>query len=270
MKITELSSQARSNPPKAGQTDYLADATRTYLDALEESRVAFAFADSAFSVLQREIERTGDPAERQRALSELTIASTSAAQIVLRAVKHADYLTELVDIRHPAPGWQTAAPIRVFFSYPKEDVPLRVHVEPASAYRREPPEEPEAYWRRVRDDLQAYFNVNLRDLQRLIGVAYPTLVNLGKRKPHSSTARAVLQLHALATLVLRSRGESAGREWLATAGRRILERESFDAFKAAAVGDPSRIQALGGIFLDEEPEPTATAPAATRIWGERF
>jgi hypothetical protein len=73
----------------------------------------------------------------------------------------------------------TAKPIRVFFSHSEEDAPLRVHIHLALSATASPSEAPETYWRRVRDELQAYFNVNLRDLQPLVDIAYPTLVNLG-------------------------------------------------------------------------------------------
>lgn len=271
MKTIERTSQIAAKATQAGRADYLADATRTYLDALEESRVAFAFADSAFSVLQREIERTSDPDARQRALNELTVASGSTAQIVARAANHTNYVMELVDVRSPAAGWQTAAPIRVFFSHSEEDAQLRVHINLAVSPMVSVSEAPEAYWRRVRDELQAYFNVNLRDLQPLVKIAYPTLVNLGRRKPHPNTARMVLQLHTLASHALRLRGNSSGREWLASVGRRTLEQDGIEAFQRLIVGDPIRVAPIGGIYYRDEPEASAAATAQeSRTRGERF
>ncbi|MGH7708600.1 MAG: hypothetical protein ACREM6_11845 [Vulcanimicrobiaceae bacterium] len=258
------------NATLTAPTDYLADATRTYLEALEESRVRFAFADSAFSVLQREIQRTSDPGARQLALRELTMASTSTTQIVTHATKHSDYISELVDAPGPAMGWQTFKASHVFFAHANEDASMRVHIEriiatPTSGLTSE------IYWRRIRDELQAYFNVNLHDLQSLVGIAYPTLVNLGKRKPHPSTSRAVLQLHTLASHALRSRGDGPGREWLASVGRRTLERGGIEAFRTASIDEPVQVAAIGGIrFKEEPPVGPAAVPEETRFRGDRF
>lgn len=124
--------------------------------------------------------------------------------------------------------------------------------------------------RAVRDDLQAYLGVNLRELAKLLGVAYPTLSNLGKRKPHPSTSRAVLQVYAVATHVIRARGNDAGRGWLATVGREALE-ESFEHFKRASIGMPERHRSLSGISIDEEPELLPSPhPAPIQVEGERF
>lgn len=240
---------------------HLVEATRTYLEEFEKSRVAFAYADSALTVLQREFERTADPEIRQRALDELTVASSSAGRFIRRIDERTDNLGAFLN---PAPAL-----------YPHSNLPavehrnsFRVVVGPGSGktaiFAVIAGASSTSYWDRIRSELQARFNASLRELQPLVGIAYPTLVNLGKRKLHPSTKRAVLQLHSLTNIVIQTRGEDAGREWLSSAGRLILERQGFSAFKAAVVGEPIDITPVGGITFTEEPEPVS----AQKIPGE--
>jgi hypothetical protein len=115
--------------------------------------------------------------------------------------------------------------------------------------------EQEQYWRRIRDDLQKQFSLSLDVLASLIGVAYPTLVNLGRRRPHPSTSRAVLRLHAIAKDFEHMRGGEAAAAWLSTEGAETLRRLGFDAFKRAAMKRiHGRPRASGGIAVHEEPD----------------
>lgn len=126
---------------------------------------------------------------------------------------------------------------------------------PALEQHAEATLESEQYWRRIRDDLQKQFSLSLDVLASLIGVAYPTLVNLGRRRPHPSTSRAVLRLHAIAKDFEHMRGGEAAAAWLSTEGAETLRRLGFDAFKRAAMKRiHGRPRASGGIALHEEPD----------------
>lgn len=304
MKNLELSSSVSSTNAAPTQEDYLADATRAYVVTLDKMKVAAKYADSAFTVLQRELQRTDDPAARERALSELTVASTTAGYVGERMSQHVSDITNAIVASTSTPPdfiirrgerfgviqvKRPASPM--VFQVPSEDVTLsysdvfaRMYSDqfisgyldapqfpPVPLSERSVAAETESYWRHIRDDLQAFFNVNLRDLQSLVGIAYPTLVNIGKRKPHPSTARAILQLHTVASHVIRTRGDGPGREWLASVGRRALAHEGFESFKLAAVGEPAHVVPFGGISFGEEPEAVASAIVPEqRARGGRF
>lgn len=252
--------------------DFLADATRTYLQALENSRVAFAYANSAFSVLQREIDRQSDPTARQIALDQLTVASGTTSHIATQANRHNDYIASFA----AAPAASSAAPPSAVSDFTRILIVDRTPLRPENHYRTLTTASAnvageEQYWRDIRDALRSYFNVPLRDLQPLLGIAYPTLVNLGKRKPHASTARTVLQLYSLVRHEVQQRGQSAARQWLSSIGRRTLEREGFEAFRALVIGRPDHQSPIGGIDFNEEPEAVPSASANTQTaQGARF
>lgn len=227
--------------------------------------MAFAYADSALTVLQREIGRGDDFEARHRALNELQIASGSVAHIVERAGRHSDNIEEFFGSAVSL-GLQQ----RYIDAYGEAGRGGRFSVVYKTVDTVPDPESSEQYWRRLRDELQARFTATLAELRPLVGIAYPTLVNLGKRKPHPSTARAVLQLHGLTTHALRTRGSDSGAAWLASVGRRILERDGFEAFKEAVIGESER-RPLWGVSFEEEPEAEASYRAMqTPIEGERF
>lgn len=120
-------------------------------------------------------------------------------------------------------------------------------------------EEAAAYWRHVRDTLQEHFLVSLDRLAPLVGVAYPTLIALGRKRHHPSTARAVLRLYALITDAERVSGREASRLWFASEGLDTLQRHGFDVLKRAAIRRKyGRQRAVGGISLQEEPNLEST------------
>jgi hypothetical protein len=78
----------------------------------------------------------------------------------------------------------------------------------------------DAYWTRVRGDLQRWFCMGLADLADMIGVAKATLVYIDRpgRRPRPSTARKVMDLHAIGSGVVKAWGADRGRDWLSTVG----------------------------------------------------
>ena len=78
----------------------------------------------------------------------------------------------------------------------------------------------DAYWTRVKGDLQQWFSMSLEDLAVIISVAKATLVYIDRpgRHPRPSTARKVMDLHALGSAAVAALGIERGRSWLATRG----------------------------------------------------
>lgn len=80
--------------------------------------------------------------------------------------------------------------------------------------------EKDAYWTRVKGDLQQWFSMSLEDLADVISIAKATLVYIDRpgRHPRPSTSRKVMDLHALGSAVVSALGVESGRTWLATTG----------------------------------------------------
>jgi hypothetical protein len=311
------------------RSDYLDDATKTYLEQLDAQRIAMRYAESAFTILQREVQRNSDPAARERALDALTEASRSATNILATIQRHRDAIDAVVAsatalrVQATMPNVWTSAPLDStsgfnFYKLPFSTgafstnwktvgdagmirMPARVSgilevahdgsfkfldrsvsVSPFNPWlafqasgvstatpstdeelvrQRELPaasgiteSDQATYWRGIRDALQLFLSVSLEQLAALVGIAYPTLVSLGRRRPHPSTARAVLRLYALARDFEQARGQDATIAWFASQGREILERRGFDALKRAVIRTIyGRPRGSGGIQIQEDP-----------------
>ena len=288
------------------------------------------YAESAFTVLQREVQRNNDPVARERALDTLSEASRSAANIIAVIQRHRDAIDAVVAsatalrVQAAMPNVWTSIPLEStmrfnFYKLPFSTgafstqwksvgdvgivrMPVRLSgptellrggsfrfldrsasVSPfkpwlafqasalAGATQRlrdevHPPElstvlgvaenEQITYWRAIRDALQLYLSVSLEQLAVLVGIAYPTLVSLGRRRPHPSTSRAVLRLYALARDFEEARGQDATISWFSSQGREILERRGFDVLKRAVIRTIyGRPRGSGGIQIQEDPMP---------------
>jgi hypothetical protein len=303
------------------------------------------YAESALSVLQREIQRNDDPAARDRALDALTEASRSTTDMMNAAQRHretlkgftrrsistsdvivggpaargamtfdftpslanvsflnlgrAAFLSNLVTFRGPTfgssivnilgepivPGSYDASLVvqdlsQLYDAPTLQWVPYDQLSGSASAVPQfggkmlELPtlrpatkvnDEQETYWRGVRDSLQRCFSVSLERLATLIGIAYPTLVSLGRRRPHPSTTRSVLRLHALTTDYERAKGHDAAVAWFASEGLEILQARGFDELKRTVIREIyGRQRARGGISLREEPNAFAASDLGDR------
>ena len=94
----------------------------------------------------------------------------------------------------------------------------------------------DAYWTRVRGDLQQWFCMGLKDLADVIGVAKATLIYIDRpgRQPRPSTTRKVMDLHAIGVAVLGALGPDRGRDWLSTTGLSCLQQNGVAALDRAA------------------------------------
>ncbi len=132
---------------------------------------------------------------------------------------------------------------------PSEALPAAV---PAIVERTQ--EDDVVYWRSIRDSLQTHLNVSLERLAPQLGIAYGTLVSLGKRKPHPATSRAVMRLYALMEDFDRQRSVAESNAWFSETGLDLLANGGFEHMKRAALKHIyGRPRSSGGLALEQEP-----------------
>lgn len=121
----------------------------------------------------------------------------------------------------------------------------------------------QAYWGRVRSELQTWFNVSLEDLANLLGIAKATLIYIDRsgRSPRPSTTRKLMDVHAIASALIANRGNEVGRTWLSRDGLAALRDGGVAALdRAVSAAIYARRRSADPFALDTDFDPD-TAPA---------
>ena len=241
--LLEVIGTANSGFAQSVSGDLVREASHQYVAWLGRAASALRYGNSAFGVLQREIQQAS--ASAGSALDYLRAASVVARDLADQAntlANNIDALTRATRISVTSE----------FLELPKEASDFIF----GTSYLEEKPGSSELFWRRIRDELQSRFGMSLRDLAPLLNVAYPTIVNLGKMRHQPRTARAVERVHAVTSALVRALGDDTARAWLRNEGVTLLRGKGFARFRQAALqaayGTPRLPKRA--IRFDEEPE----------------
>ena len=225
--LLEVTGAANTGFTQSVSGDLVGEASYQYVAWLGRAASALRYGNSAFGVLQREIQQASTSAEG--ALDYLRAASAVARGLSDQANSLANNIDALT----------RATRISVTSEYlelPKEASDFIF----GTPQPEEKPDSSELFWRRIRDELQSRFGMSLRDLQPLLNVAYPTIVNLGKMRHQPRTARAVERVHAVTSALVRALGDDTARSWLRNEGEKLVSAWRSEQSAVRSSPSPAR------------------------------